>query len=37
MNHLTEILTLELSNYATKTDVQNISHIGTSSFALKSN
>ena len=28
---------MELSNYATNTDVQNISHIGTSSFALKSN
>ena len=24
-----------LSNYATKTDVKNISHIDTSSFALK--
>ena len=27
----------QLSNYATKTDIKNISHIGTSSFALKSN
>ena len=26
-----------LSNYATKTDVKNISHIDTSSFALKTN
>ena len=26
-----------LSNYATKTDIKNISHAGTSSFALKSN
>ena len=26
-----------LSNYATKTDIKNISHIDTSSFALKSN
>ena len=28
---------VELSNYATKTDIKNISHIDTSSFALKSN
>ena len=28
---------IDLSNYATKTDIKNISHIGTSSFALKSN
>ena len=28
---------VDLSNYATKTDVKNISHIDTSSFALKSN
>ena len=26
-----------MSNYATKTDIKNISHIDTSSFALKSN
>ena len=26
-----------LSNYTTKTDIKNISHIETSSFALKSN
>ena len=25
----------DLSNYATKTDIKNISHIDTSSFALK--
>ena len=25
-----------LSNYATKTDIKNISHVDTSSFALKS-
>ena len=25
------------SNYATKTDIKNISHVNTSSFALKSN
>ena len=48
MNHLVEILTYEpfggdinviidLSNYATKTDIKNISHVDTSSFALKSN
>ena len=28
---------VDLSNYATKADIKNISHIGTSSFALKSN
>ena len=28
---------VDLSNYATKTDIKNISHIYTSSFALKSN
>ena len=28
---------VDLSNYATKTDIKNISHIGTSRFALKSN
>ena len=27
---------VDLSNYATKTDIKNISHIDTSSFALKS-
>ena len=27
----------DLSNYATKTDVKNISHVDTSSFALKAN
>ena len=27
----------ELCNYATKTDIKNISHVDTSSFALKSN
>ena len=40
INHLAEILTLikvDLSNYATKTDIKNILHIDTSSFALKSN
>ena len=26
---------VNLSNYATKTDIKNISHVGTSSFALK--
>ena len=26
-----------LSNYATKTDIKNISHVDTSRFALKSN
>ena len=28
---------VDLSNYATKVDVKNISHFDTSSFALKSN
>ena len=28
---------LNLSNYATKTDLQNITHVNTSSFALKTN
>ena len=27
----------DLSNYATKADVKNILHVGTSSFALKTN
>ena len=29
--------TVDLSNYATKVDIKNISHIDTSSFVLKSN
>ena len=28
---------IDLSNYATKTDIKNISHVDTSSFALKAN
>ena len=28
---------VDLSNYATKTDMKNISHVDTSRFALKSN
>ena len=28
---------VDLSSYATETDIKNISHIDTSSFALKSN
>ena len=28
---------LDLSNYATKADIKNISHVDTSSFALKTN
>ena len=28
---------VDLSNYATKTDMENISHVDTSSFALKIN
>ena len=30
-------VTVELSNYATKTDLKNVTHVGTSSFALKKN
>ena len=30
-------VTIDLSSYATKTDTKNISHVDTSSFALKSN
>ena len=28
---------VDLSNYATKTDIKNISHVDSSSFALKTN
>ena len=28
---------VDLSNYATKADIKNISHVGTSSFELKAN
>ena len=28
---------VDLSNYATKSDIQNITHVDTSSFALKTN
>ena len=28
---------VDLSNYVTKTDIKNISHVDTSSFALKTN
>ena len=28
---------IDLSNYATKTDIKNISHVDTSSFALRTN
>ena len=30
-------LNVDISNYATKTDIKNIAHIDTSSFALKAN
>ena len=30
-------VTVDLSNYATKADIRNISHVDTSSFALKTN
>ena len=38
-NHSIEILTLkfDFSNYAKKADIKNISHVGTSSFASKTN
>ena len=28
---------IDLSNYATKTDLKNVAHVDTSSFALKTN
>ena len=31
------IVQVDLSNYATKTDIKNISHVDNSSFALKTN
>ena len=38
MNHLVDInVKVDLSNYAAKVDIKNISHVDTSSFALKSN
>ena len=38
MNHLEEInVKVDLFKYATKTDIKNISHVNTSSFALNSN
>ena len=39
MNHLMDILTLKLTCLIMqkKTDIKNISHVDTSSFALKSN
>ena len=30
-------VTVDLSNYATKDDIKNITHVDTSSFALKTN
>ena len=30
-------VTVDLSNYATKDDIKNITHVNTSSFALKTN
>ena len=30
-------VTVDLSNYATKTDLKNVAHVDTSSFALKTN
>ena len=37
MNHGDINVKVDLSNYATKTDIKNISHVDTSSFALKTN
>ena len=31
------IVKVDLSNYSTKTDLKNLSHVDVSSFALKSN
>ena len=38
-SHFSDIIKvkIDLSNYATKTDIKNISNIDTSSFALKTN
>ena len=38
-SHFGDIIKVKiyLSNYATKTDIKNISHVDTSSFALKTN
>ena len=33
----TIIVKVDLSNYATKTDIKNIAHVDTSSFVLKTN
>ena len=30
-------VTVDLSNYATKTDLKNVTHVDTSNFALKTN
>ena len=35
MNHIN--VKVDLSNYATKADIKNISHVDTSGFALKTN
>ena len=39
MNHLMGIIMfkVDFSNYATKTDIRNISYVDTSSFSLKTN
>ena len=37
MNHLDINVTVDLSNYATKDDIKNITHVDTSSFASKTN
>ena len=37
MNHLVEIVTVNLSNYATKADLKNVTHVDTSRFPLKTN
>ena len=38
MKHLVEVLIkVDLSNYATKADIKNISHVDASNVALKTN
>ena len=36
MSHF-HYVTVDLSNYATRTDLKNVAHVDTSSFALKTN
>ena len=37
-SHIADVkVRLDLTNYATKTDLKNVTHVDTSSFALKTN